>query len=334
MSEYSQPPVTMTMTDSTPFRQTHPALTRPPEFSDFWNETLQQLARQPSHVQVKHSETRADGLTLHRLSYQSLGGAVIQAYFLSWDAHPQRPLVIHTHGYVGQCDEMWQWAERGLHVFGFDIRGMGRSRAALPDISAHGYILTEIESQAHSILRGDVCDYVRAHEVARDLLVGQPERIIFYGHSFAGALSLMAAAITQIPDLLVSAVPTLGWAEGRRRLGQNGSGQEINQYLASYPEQTAQIMQVLSYFDTMNFADLLTCPVLVGLGQRDSIVPAATVYAIINHFKCRHEIREYPVSHSTEPEEQLWSQFEAEWLGLAINGVPDTFGDNKLKVFE
>lgn len=314
------------MAKTIPFRQTHPALTRPADFSDFWNETLQQLARQATNVQVKHSETRADGLSLRRLSYQSLSGVVIQAYFLSWDAQPQRPLVIHTHGYKGQCDEMWQWAERGLHVFGFDIRGMGRSRAALPDISTHGYILTGIESQAQSILRGAVCDFIRAHEVARELLGGQPERSIFYGYSFGGALALMAAAITQIPDLLVSGVPTLGWAEGRRELVQNGSGQEINEYLASYPEQTAQVMQVLTYFDTMNFADLLTCPVLVGLGLRDSVVPAATVYAIINHFNCRHEIREFPVSHSSEPEEQLWSQFETEWLGLAINGVPDSFG--------
>jgi len=56
-------------------------------------------------------------------------------------------------------------------------------------------------------------------------------------------------------------------------------------------------------------------------------VPAATVYAIINHLSCRHEIREFPVSHDPDdPETELWSRFEREWLVLAINGVPDSFG--------
>ena len=86
-------------------------------------------------------------------------------------------------------------------------------------------------------------------------------------------------------------------------------------------------MGVLRYFDTMNFADLVSCPLLIGLGMRDPIVPAATVYAIINHLACPHEIREYPVSHSPEdPETALWSHFEREWIELAVNGLPDSFG--------
>jgi cephalosporin-C deacetylase-like acetyl esterase len=105
-----------------------------------------------------------------------------------------------------------------------------------------------------------------------------------------------------------------------------GSGLEINRYLDAYPARTAQVMDALSYFDTMNFADLVACPALVGLGARDEIVPAPTVYAIVNHLSCPHEVREFPVSHSSEPQEGLWSRFESEWLELARAGIPDAFG--------
>jgi cephalosporin-C deacetylase len=315
------------MDASTHYRDTCPALTRPKDFSAFWADTLRQLSREDRSVKIDDSERRSDGLTLQWLRYRSLGGAWIHAYFLSRGDRRAHPLVIHTHGYVGQCEVIWQWAERGLHVFGFDIRGLGRSRNVVSEHLPFGYVLSGIETPHDSVLRGAVCDYVRAQQVAVHCLDFPPQRTIFYGHSFGGALALMAAAVSRAPDLLVTGVPTLGWAEGRRRLVQNGSGMEINRYLERYPEQAGRVMEVLRYFDTMNFADLVSCPLLIGLGLRDATVPAATVYAIINHLSCPHEIREFPVSHSPEdPETALWSQFEREWIELAVRGVPDSFG--------
>lgn len=307
-------------------RNQHPPLTRPDDFKLFWQQTMAQLAQQDPGIQVLQRETRPDGLTLQWLNVCSFGGAVIRAYCLQWNDQIPRPLLIHSHGYVGQCEVMWQWAERGLHVCGFDIRGLGRSHNAIDNRSDAGYVLTGITSPRTSVLRGAVCDYVRAYDLALKCLNTPPVRSIFSGHSFSGALALMAAAITHTPDLLIAGVPTLGWAEGRRRLVRNGSGLEINRYLERYPEQTARVMDTLRYFDSMNFADMVDCPALIGLGVRDEIVPAPTVYAIINHLACPHEVREFPVSHTSEPEEELWSQFESEWLDLAVTGTPRSFG--------
>ena len=314
--------------EPTDYRNYCPSLTRRSDFNAFWEETLEILGQQDLAVRIQLQESRPNGLCLQWLSYESFGGATIQAYLLKWPDDKPRPLVIHTHGYIGQCDIMWPWAERGMHVLGFDIRGKGRSRSAIPVYSDDGFVLTGIESHRTSVLRGAVCDYVRAHEVALHLLNNEPASTVFFGTSFAGALAMMAAAITQVPDLLVAGVPSLGWAEGRRQLVQNGSGREINQYLLRHPEQTTQVMNALSYFDTMNFADLIECAALIGLGLRDDIVPAPTVYAIVNHLKCRHEIREFPVSHSSDPQEVLWESFDNEWLELATAGIPDSFGRN------
>jgi cephalosporin-C deacetylase-like acetyl esterase len=86
-------------------------------------------------------------------------------------------------------------------------------------------------------------------------------------------------------------------------------------------------MLVLSYFDTVSFADRIRCPTLVGLGLKDHVVPAKTVYAIANHLAGPHEIMEFPVSHSDHPDEQLWRRFEAKWMKLATHGIPPGFGD-------
>ena len=311
---------------SVDYRNSHPALTRPNDFQLFWQLTLELLAQQDLDIQVIQQETRPDGLMLQWLDCRSLGGAVIRAYCLQWTDNKPRSLLIHSHGYVGQCEIMWQWAEQGLNVCGFDIRGLGRSHNAINNRSDAGYVLTGITSPQTSVLRGAICDYIRTYDLALQCLDAPPARTIFSGHSFSGALALMAAALTQTPDLLIAGVPTLGWADGRRRLVRDGSGLEINRYIEQHPEQTTRVMNVLRYFDSMNFADMIDCPALIGLGVRDEIVPAPTVYAIINHLTCPHEVREFPVSHTDEPQEQLWSQFESEWLELAVEGIPQSFG--------
>ncbi len=140
---------------------------------------------------------------------------------------------------------------------------------------------------------------------------------------------MMAESILQVAHLLVVAVPSFGWAEGRRLLVEDGSGQEINRYLEAYPDREEDVMVVLSYSDSMNFAAEIRCPTLVGLGLEDNVVPAPTVYAIVNHLNVPHQVVRLPVSHTDLPEEKLWDRFEAYWLRLAVEGVPTDFGEKK-----
>lgn len=306
-----------------------PPLTRPDDFDDFWSDTLEALDEVLPAPEVAHRESRGP-LRLDRLRFASLGGARIDGYLLSWTDARRRPLVVHAHGYNHQYEIMWRWAEAGMDVVGFDARGFGRSAAAAARHPG-GWVLTGIDAPAASILRGAVMDYVRACRVARALLGSHAPRTIFCGSSFAGGLALMAAAVSGDADLLAVGVPTFGWAAGRRKLAHQGSSAEINAYLAARPDREPAVMATLAYLDPMNHADRIRCPALVGVGQRDAVVPAATVYAIINHMRCFHEVREFPVSHSQEPEEALWAQFEAEWLGLVRHGIATDFGRERVR---
>jgi cephalosporin-C deacetylase len=307
-------------------REVLPPLTRPDNFFAFWRESIATLARQKPDFQVKNSSLTNDGLTLQWLTFRSLGGRYITAYCLAWNDGIERPLVVTTHGYIGQCEPMHSWAQQGLNVFGFDVRGFGRSRNAVPNPSTHGVALSGIQSPATSVLRGAVCDFVRAREVAEQMLPVTASRVVYYGASFAGALAMMAASVASTPDLLLAAVPTFGWLEGRRRWVRWGSGREVNRYLESNPDEAERTIEVLRYFDTVNFADGIRCPTLVGVGLADEVVPAPTVYAIVNHLSCLHEVREFPVSHSNAPESALWQEFERECIELSCHGTPTGFG--------
>jgi cephalosporin-C deacetylase-like acetyl esterase len=187
-------------------------------------------------------------------------------------------------------------------------------------------VVTGIDAPETSVLRLAACDYMQAVVAAQQLFADRISRLVFEGVSFAGGLALMAQAVTGMADLLAVGVPTFGWAEGRNLFVKSGSGAEIYNYLAHRPDRLEDTMVVLRYFDTVNFADRVTCPTLLALGLQDDVVPAKTVYGIANHLRVPFELIEFPFSHSGGPEEAQWAQFSRRWIDLARCGVPADFG--------
>jgi cephalosporin-C deacetylase len=304
-----------------------PPLARPPDFTRFWAATLEELKRVPPAVERGRDRVE-NGIVLEYLAFDSLGGARIRGYLLREEGGGPRPLVFHGHGYEDQVEPRWDLATAGMDVCGVDVRGLGASRDALPDLSPWGYVLTGIEAPESHILRGAVCDYLRGARIARDVLGATVERTVLHGFSFAGGLAVLAEAFGRLADLLVLAQPSFGWAEGRRFLAQAGTGAEINRFLERRPEHSAEdLMVVMRYFDPASAADLVRCPALVGLGQEDATVPAQTVLAIAGRLAGPHELMRFPASHSgTEEERHSWARFERRWLELALSGVPADFG--------
>jgi cephalosporin-C deacetylase len=301
-------------------------LSRPVDFLEFWSRTIEELDRTLPMVEREAAAIRA-GIRLEWVSFSSLSGARIHGYMLRWADGESRPLVVHGHGYGGRSTPRWRWARTGVNVVGVDVRGWGRSRSALASRSRWGWVLTGIESPERHVLRGAVCDYLRAVRVGRELLGTAVARTVLEGASFAGGLALMAEALAGVADLLAVAVPTFGWAEGRRLFASSGSAGEINRYLERRPEHAAEdLMVVLRYFDPVNFAGLVGCPTLVGMGLVDEVVPAPTVLAVAAHLGGPHELLRFPVSHAGSAEERRWEEFERRWLQLALGGVPAGFG--------
>lgn len=303
-------------------RRFKPLLTRPEDFDVFWDSTWRQLRRIDPAVERRPVAGQTDPeVSLEIISFESLGHARVSAYCLAWSDDQPRPLVISSHGYGCRCEPRHDWARQGLNVLCVDIRGFGLSTGALSRPSPWGYVVTGIDSPETSVLRLAVCDYMQAAVVAQQLFADRIGCVVFEGISFAGGLALMAQAVTGMADLLAVGVPTFGWAEGRNLFVKSGSGAEISNYLAHRSDRYEDTMVVLRYFDSVNFADRVSCPTLLALGLEDDVVPAKTVYGIANHLRVGFELMEFPFSHSGGPEEAQWAQFSRRWIDLAQGRV-------------
>ncbi|MEM7283741.1 MAG: alpha/beta fold hydrolase [Pseudomonadota bacterium] len=298
-----------------------PLRTEPVGFQRFWDETMADLSKvDPSPI--AYDPASVGGTEFTEIAFTSLDNVKILGYLIR---QPNTaPLIVHTHGYNDQYCVMDEWAAKGFHVMGLDLRGFGRSEFPVHE---DGYVLTGLESQHSSILRGAVCDLIQALEASRTLFGDAITKTVLYGFSFGGAMATMAGALSQHPDLIVVGQPTLGWHSERRRVSLAGSTKELNEFLHHHPALEGRVVETLSYFESMHFAARISKPILMGVGLDDDVVPSRTVLAIFNHLaSAQKELRLLPVSHSHDPRENLWRQFDEEWLTNAKSGGLNGFG--------
>jgi cephalosporin-C deacetylase len=56
--------------------------------------------------------------------------------------------------------------------------------------------------------------------------------------------------------------------------------EEMNEYQRYYPQARQAMTETLNYFDCINFADKITCPIIVNIGLNDDVCPPETGYAV------------------------------------------------------
>ena len=70
--------------------------------------------------------------------------------------------------------------------------------------------------------------------------------------------------------------------------------EEINDYLREYPEREPQVRATTEYFDCINFAPMITCPMRINVGLGDDVCPPETAYDLARAMvDCDVEVHAY-----------------------------------------
>lgn len=195
-------------------------------------------------------------------------------------------IVITTHGYAPEAffpNGPEPWTDQGLITVRLRVRGFAPSTIDMPDFGAQ-WILHKIEAAESWILRGAVADLIHTCRCARARWPMLP--LFVHGESFGGGLAVISAAqlaaMSEPPDRLVLALPSLGdwsWRAGRYC---NGAGALVNAMLNSFRQEAHRLMQTLLLFDAALHARSVTMPALCKLACRDDCVPAPAAASVYN----------------------------------------------------
>ena len=299
--------------------QTQYPLTRQPDFDAFWAEAK---ARVEAHDgQMRLEEIAAGGEWSHRVydaTLPALDGTPLKAWlYLPRNATEAQPAagMVHLHGGGGSrggapmLPATASMTGCALLVTEFRMQG-GETGSATP-MKGWGKSFSTLNLHC-----ADHRDYYFYHAFTDQLLwlrrfLELPQvdaaRCGIYGASQGGGTAMILAALEPRLKLILPAVPSYCCWE-RRIFTRTACASDIADYLIRFPERADAVRLRMSYFDAMNFADRIQCPVHAQINLRDEMAPADCAFSAYNRIAAPKTLKVNPFGFHRDVDYWLWQR--------------------------
>jgi len=259
---------------------------KPDDFDAFWDGVQQQAAAVPLEPEMIPDPLRTSAeVEVFQVFYTSIEHVRIAA----WYCRPTRrvgrlPAVLLLPGYQADPPIPKEWALKGYGALSVAPRGKLRSNRQFnpgyPNLLT--YNIVDRHTYAY---RGFYVDAWRGI----DFLLARPEvdptRLGVTGSSQGGGLTITTAAMRPEIRAAAAGAPYLCGFMDAIALTHTYPYEEINDFLRAHPDSRHAVEATVAYFDGINFADKITCPIIVNIGLQDNVCPPETGYALFNQIR-------------------------------------------------
>jgi cephalosporin-C deacetylase len=257
---------------------------KPQDFEAFWDAVRRRTAAIPLELEVVPEPLRtSEDIEAFQVFYTSLD----QVRIAAWYCRPARrmapgPAMLFLPGYQMDPPIPKEWARKGYSALSVAPRGKLRSmrqfNPGYPNLLT--YNIVDRHTYAY---RGFYADAWRGIDVLLSFPEVNPERIGVTGSSQGGGLTIMTAAMRPEVRAAAAGAPYLCGFMDAITLTHTYPYEEINDYLRLHPDSRQVVADTLAYFDGINFADQITCPIIVNIGLQDNVCPPETGYVLFEH---------------------------------------------------
>ena len=263
---------------------------RPDDFGDFWANVVSQVEGVELEPEVVPDPMRSsEDIEVFQAFFTSIDDVRIASWFcLPRHREGALPAILVVPGYQSDPGIPKEWARRGYAALGVAPRGKLRSNSQFnpgyPGLLTYGIVDRNVYSY-----RGFYVDAWRAVDflLSRDEV--DAERIGVTGSSQGGGLTLCTAAMRSEIRAAAAGAPYLTGFMDSIGLTRTYPYEEINDYLRLNPQSRELVEETLNYFDCINFAHKITCPIIVNIGLQDNVCPPETGYALFRQIASREK---------------------------------------------
>ena len=172
----------------------------------------------------------------------------------------------------------------------------------------NGYLENGLDNRDNYYMKRVYLALVRAIDLLTSLPEWDGRNVAVQGGSQGGALALIAAALDKRVTLCVANHPALSDMGAYSEKGRTGGYPHFNRMNGML---TPEKLNAMAYYDVVNFARHITCPVRMTWGYNDDTCPPTTSYAVWNTLTCEKEaqitpINEHWTSETMEREHMEW----------------------------
>jgi cephalosporin-C deacetylase len=299
-----------------------PSAPRPDDFDDFWAAKIRELEAVPANPQMEKADGGKAGVEYWKITLDNIRGTKI---------HGQLARPAAKEGAAKSDDTKSDGAEGVTKLPALFIpqwagvyplqKAWVTDRAnegwLVLNVIAHDLPIDEPESFYHEQLAGPLKDYWAIGNDDRDTayflrmylscyracqyLMSRPDWdgkvLVVSGGSQGGQQTLVTAALVPQVTAALAIVPA-----GCDMLGPdvNRRGGWPQWYDLTRGKDAAKVHEASRYFDVVNFASRIKCPVLVGFGLIDQTCPAEGVEAAMNQITAPKELVVLPLAEHQE----------------------------------
>lgn len=310
--------------------QIKPSAPPPVDFAAFWDAKVKELAAVPANPQLERADSGRDGVDYWRITMDNVHGRHIRGQLARpTDGEKLPALLIPQWAGVYPLEKPWATdrAAEGWLVL---------------NILAHDLPIDEPSEFYQKQYDGPLKDYwaignndrdksyfLRMYLScyrAADYLTSRPDwdgrTLVVCGASQGGQQTLVTAGLHPRVTAALALVPA-GCDMLGPEVGRNGGWPQW--YDRTAGKDAKQVHETSRYFDTVNFAARIKCPVLTGLGLIDEVCPPAGVLAAANRIDAPKEVVILPRSghqNVSDSQQPFYDRCYGAWLPALREGKP------------
>lgn len=294
-------------------------LHKPADFNAFWTQSKELLEKVPPKYKIlEREDLSTDRKRVFSVEMHSFDNIVVRGWLVIPRDGKKFPVHYRVPGYVVSLHPNMD--NDDFIAFDLNVRGNGNSKDVI-NIGTDNYCLVNVEDKAKYIYRGVYMDCIRG----LDFLYSHPglgidtSKIFVEGGSQGGALALVTAALDHRVKLLTMQVPLYADIHDNMAISSSYDQQVFpfkvfRHYNNTHPGFTwDKFFATFDYYDPQNFALMVKCPVLMGIGLLDQFCPPRCSMALFNHISSDN--KEYVcVPNSTHEVDMNYFMFQNLWL--------------------
>lgn len=301
-----------------------PSLPRPRDFDDFWREKIAELSKVPMNAKLERADSGVEGVSYFKVQMDNIRGSKIHGQL----AKPDRP---------GRLPAMLivQWA--GVYPLQKEwVLGRAKAGFLVLNIMAHDLPFDRPPSFYDELAKGALSNYPAIGNDDRDTsyflrmylscyraaeyLTSRPDwdgkTLVVTGGSQGGMQTIVAAALHPKVTAGIADVPAgcdlNGPVEGR------APGWPMWHW-QTQGKDSERVRRAAEYYDVVNFAPRVRCPILVGVGLIDTTCPPPGVFAMVNSLGGPKEVVAMPTAGHGGDHSAFYRRSE-EWIAAIRRG--------------
>ena len=302
------------------YYQSLPEPDRADDFDNFWNRSITEARKISLDPEIKDLSGAPSGYKAKTIVFRGMARSLVKArlYIPAKKNKPHVAIVIHDYNRqplnpkeLPNRDTAWLF----LSLRGHDPLPISDN----PEVLSPGYFTENLMDREQFYPRAVYLDVIRAMDMVRLMVDMDSSSIGLYGKGFGAAAALFAASFSDRVSALVLDTPSFCQFDVSQNVSTSDSAREINEFLEQKKGKRKTVKENLSYFDAINVAGNITCPVMVSMGFRDTIAPVECVMGLFNHLRGEKTIEVFPEEgHDAGGDAQRLKSFR--WLSDTLNG--------------